>query len=61
MTKKTIIPINGMYCASCAMTIENALQKTEGVSEARVNIATEKAVVEYDSSKVTLERLGEVI
>jgi Cu+-exporting ATPase len=43
------------------MTIENALQKTEGVSEARVNIATEKAVVEYDSSKVTLERLGEVI
>jgi Cu+-exporting ATPase len=61
VTNKTIIPINGMYCASCAMTIENALQKTEGVSEARVNIATEKAVVEYDSSEITLERLGEVI
>jgi Cu+-exporting ATPase len=43
------------------MTIENALQKTEGVSEARVNIATEKAVVEYDSSEISLEELGEVI
>ena len=48
-TKKTIINIGGMTCASCAPTIETALRKTGGIMEANVNLATEKAVVVYDS------------
>jgi Cu+-exporting ATPase len=44
---KTVIPINGMHCASCTMTVEDALKQTEGVIEANVNIATEKAVIQY--------------
>jgi len=43
------------------MTIEDALQRTEGVIEANVNIATEKAVISYDSSKVGLDEFEEVI
>ncbi len=44
--------ITGMSCASCAATIEKALRVVEGVSKAAVNIATEKATVEFDPLKV---------
>jgi Cu+-exporting ATPase len=49
--EKIILPISGMTCASCAMTIENALKKVDGVVGANVNFATEKATVEFDSEK----------
>lgn len=49
-SKKTIISITGMTCASCAQNIEKALNKIDGVKKASVNFSLEKAVVEYDSS-----------
>ncbi|MBW3016795.1 heavy metal translocating P-type ATPase [Candidatus Woesearchaeota archaeon] len=49
MMKKTI-PISGMHCASCALKIENSLKKLEGVSNASVNYATEKASVDFDDN-----------
>lgn len=39
--------ISGMTCASCALTIEKALGKLEGVEEVSVNLATEKATIRY--------------
>jgi Cu+-exporting ATPase len=60
-TKKTIIRIGGMTCASCAQTIENALKKTEGIIEANVNLATEKAVVIYDLQEINYEGIKEII
>ena len=43
-----ILPIIGMTCASCVARIEKGLQTLEGVKDANVNLATEKAVVAYD-------------
>lgn len=60
-TKKTIVKIGGMTCASCAQTIENALKKTEGIVEASVNLATEKAVVVYDPQTIDYEGVEKVI
>jgi len=60
-TKKTILKIGGMTCASCAQTIENALKKTEGVVEANVNLATEKAVITYDPQTTDYETIKKVI
>jgi len=60
-TKKTIIRIGGMTCASCAQTIENALKKTEGILEANVNLASEKAVVVYDAQEINYEGVKKVI
>jgi len=50
--EKITLKIGGMSCAACAATIEKALRRVEGVSEAAVNFASEKATVEYDSSQV---------
>ena len=42
------IPVTGMSCASCVRRVEKALSERQGVSEASVNFAAEKANVEYD-------------
>jgi len=55
-TKKTF-SIKGMHCASCVLIIEKSLKNIEGVLEANVNLVTEKATVEYDSSKTTDDKL----
>ncbi len=59
--EKKIIRISGMHCASCAQTIEKSLKKEKGIIEANANLATEKALVEYDPEKLSLERIGDVI
>ncbi|MBU3942213.1 MAG: heavy metal translocating P-type ATPase, partial [Nanoarchaeota archaeon] len=59
--KKITIPIEGMHCASCAMTIENALKKSKGVTKTSVNFATEKASIDYDSKKTSEDELRNVI
>ncbi|MBC7131175.1 copper-translocating P-type ATPase, partial [Candidatus Bathyarchaeota archaeon] len=50
-----------MHCVSCAQSIERALKKKQGIYEARVNFAAEKAVVEYDPETVSLEEIAEII
>ena len=56
-TQKIILRIGGMTCASCAQTIEKALKKTEGVEEANVNLATEKATVVYNQAITDYEKI----
>ncbi len=46
------LPIEGMTCASCVNRIERFLRKTDGVVEASVNLATERATVSFDPGLV---------
>ena len=46
-TKKSIFPVSGMTCASCVARVEAALSSVPGVVSASVNLASEKATVEY--------------
>ena len=59
-TKKTFT-IKGMHCASCVRVLERALKKVDGVSEANVNLATEKATATYDPQKVTNDHLTSAV
>ena len=43
-----------MKCASCAKAIERAVKKLDGVNDAKVNLATEKASISYIPGKVKL-------
>jgi Cu+-exporting ATPase len=49
--------VTGMTCASCVRRIEKALSKVEGVQEASVNLATERARVVYDPARASLAQL----
>src|SRR5437867_12540616 len=54
---EVVFPVQGMTCASCVRRIEKALGKVPGVSEASVNLATEKAKVVYDPAVAGAEQL----
>src|ERR1035437_10023774 len=58
--KKTF-SIKGMHCASCVGILERSLKKVDGVIEATVNLATEKATITYDSEKVTDEKIASTV
>ncbi len=52
-TKKAItLPIIGMTCANCVAAVERNLNKLDGVQSANVNLASERASVEFDPTKV---------
>ncbi len=52
-TKQLTLPITGMTCANCVATIERNLKKLDGMQAAAVNLATERASVEFDPAKLT--------
>ena len=60
MSKQKEYIIEGMSCASCAMTVENAVSKMPGVDKASVNLATEIMTVEANDS-VTPEDIAKVV
>ncbi|MBS4195426.1 heavy metal translocating P-type ATPase [Lederbergia citri] len=47
--------ITGMTCAACSNRIEKGLKKLDGVQEANVNLALEKARVQFDKEKISFE------
>ncbi len=47
ITDHVEFPVTGMTCASCQTRVEKALRKVDGVLQANVNLATERASVEY--------------
>ncbi|MBP7006589.1 MAG: cadmium-translocating P-type ATPase [Candidatus Pacebacteria bacterium] len=53
--------IKGMHCASCAGIIERTFKKTEGVTSAEVNYATETAKISYESTKTNPNNLSSKI
>ncbi|MDP2930215.1 MAG: heavy metal translocating P-type ATPase [bacterium] len=59
--EKVALKISGMHCASCSAVIENALKKESGISSVNVNIATEKAFVEYNSQKTDILKIKKLI
>lgn len=49
MEIKKTFDVKGIHCASCVRVIERTLQKVEGVKDASVNLATNKATVNYSN------------
>jgi Cu+-exporting ATPase len=58
--KKTL-KIEGMTCASCSKAVERAVKKLEGITDASVNLATEKLSISYEPSKVRVSDIKRVV
>ncbi len=48
------LKITGMSCAACSARVEKGLNKLPGVIRAAVNLATEKAVVEFNTAEISM-------
>jgi len=60
MTDKTLT-IEGMNCASCAVNVEKAARKVEGIAVANVNLATGRMTVKYDEKKASLTGIMDAV
>jgi Cu+-exporting ATPase len=60
-TEKVILPVSGMHCATCVSTIEEAVSQLEGIISANANLGTEKVLVEYIPSMVSLKEIKKTI
>jgi len=55
------LKLRGMSCASCASSIEQAIQSVSGVIECHVNFGMEQATIHYDSKQTDLETIQSAV
>lgn len=60
-TRRTSIKIGGMHCAGCASSIQNYLTRLKGVTKCEINLASEKANLEFDPSSVDLVEIENAV
>jgi Cu+-exporting ATPase len=60
-TKRMAIKIGGMHCAGCVNSIQNYVLEQKGVKKCEVNLAAEKAVLEFDPSTTNLSTIEKAI
>ncbi|HEX6560719.1 MAG TPA: heavy metal-associated domain-containing protein, partial [Nitrososphaera sp.] len=60
-TKKTLLKIGGMHCAGCVSSIQRRVSAVDGVSRVEVNLASEKAAVEFDPAKIGLPDIEKAV
>ncbi len=61
MKKKQHFPIQGMTCGNCVRHVEQALNSLSGISQCEVSLEKHEALVEYDSTLITLETMATVL
>ena len=59
ITEKIILNVGGMKCAGCVKAVETQLLQHPGVNTVSVNLATETAAVEIETTSVSPEILAQ--
>jgi len=59
--KKATLPVTGMSCAACAVSVESMLSHTKGIASAAVNYANQSVSVSYDPDLVDLPDMDRVL
>jgi copper chaperone CopZ len=59
--KVATLQIEGMTCGSCAIAVKRVLTKVDGVKTAAVSYEKNNAVVSYDPTKVTPEKIARAV
>ncbi len=60
-SRRVVLPIEGMTCASCVSTVQHAIEKVEGVADVVVNLATETAAVTYSPDGRTVSAMASAV
>ncbi|MBW3568247.1 MAG: mercury resistance system periplasmic binding protein MerP [Proteobacteria bacterium] len=58
-TQTVTLSVPGMTCATCPITVKNALTQVDGVIEAKVTYEPKEAVVTFDDAKTSVNALTE--
>ena len=58
---KLVLKVKKMHCASCSVLIDKLLGKQVGVISVKTSYGSEKTVIEFDETKISLEKIDEFI
>jgi mercuric ion transport protein len=56
-TKQAVLKVEGMTCGSCTLHVRESLKHVDGVQDAKVTLDPPEAIVSYDPSKASAEKL----
>ncbi len=60
-TTRAELPIEGMTCANCVLTIERNLKRLPGMEDVAVNLATEKASIVYNPAMLDISEVKDLV
>ncbi|HEX5819306.1 MAG TPA: heavy metal-associated domain-containing protein, partial [Gemmatimonadales bacterium] len=60
-TVRQRLDIGGMTCAACSARVQRALERTDGVDQAAVNLMTNSAAITYDPERTSPQQLIAVV
>ncbi|MBI9047345.1 MAG: cadmium-translocating P-type ATPase [Anaerolineaceae bacterium] len=58
-SNQIVLPITGMTCANCVVNLERGINKLDGIQEAHVNLASERATITFDSSMLNFNDIAQ--
>jgi P-type Cu+ transporter len=59
--QKVVLKVKKMHCASCSILIDKLVGKQPGVQSIKTSYGSEKTVIEYDETNISLEKIDELI
>ena len=59
--EKITLNVPAISCGHCVMAVTKALDKLEGVDDVDVNLGKKAVTVSFDSSKVSVAKIGETL
>jgi len=60
-SRRVIVPVKGMDCAECVAHVTHAISALEGVQQVQVFLASEKAVVQLDPTRVDVSVIRKAV
>lgn len=61
ITQTEKIQTKGMHCTSCEMLVKDSLNEMEGVTKTLASFKTGIVTVEFDTKKIDIKKIKEVI
>jgi copper chaperone len=58
---QAVLTVPNISCEHCERTITNVLAPVEGVNRVAVNIPAKQVTVDYDESRVQVERMKDIL
>lgn len=59
--KKMTVPIDGMSCAACAVSIESSLKQQEGIEDVAINPVTNEGVITFSDELISFDNIKQTI
>lgn len=60
-TTKTVLTVPDISCDHCAQSVTQALTPVDGIENVSIDIPTKQVTVEYDQSRVDVEKMQEIL